>query len=55
MHLDSLTNPDGINPFRQSHYILINMAIGGDNGGNPQRTRFPKKYEIDYIRVYRRE
>lgn len=53
--LDSLTNPDGINPFRQPHYILINMAVGGDNGGNPQYTKFPEKYEIDYIRVYQRE
>lgn len=50
--LDSLNNPDGINPFREPHYILLNLAIGGDNGGNPDSTVFPKKYEIDYVRVY---
>ncbi|MGH2644393.1 MAG: glycoside hydrolase family 16 protein [Chitinophagaceae bacterium] len=53
--LDSLTNPDGINPFRRPHYILINMAVGGDNGGDPQHTKFPAKYEIDYIRIYQKK
>lgn len=53
--LDSLYNPDGSNPFRQPHYILVNMAIGGDNGGDPSETDFPKKYIIDYIRVYQKE
>lgn len=52
--LDSLVNPDGVNPFRQPHYILVNLAIGGDNGGNPANTSFPSKYEIDYIRVYQK-
>ncbi|GAA4311915.1 hypothetical protein GCM10023143_21260 [Compostibacter hankyongensis] len=53
--LDSLYNPDGSNPFMQPHYILVNLAIGGDNGGNPDRTAFPKRYEIDYVRVYQKE
>lgn len=52
--LDSLVNPDGVNPFRQPHYILLNLAIGGDNGGDPSRTRFPKKYEIDYVRIFQK-
>ena len=25
----------GINPFRQPQYVLLNLAIGGDNGGDP--------------------
>ena len=55
--LDSLTNRDGsgFNPFTQPHYMLLNLAIGGDNGGDPSRTPFPKKFEIDYVRVYQRE
>ncbi|MFD2035204.1 family 16 glycosylhydrolase [Belliella marina] len=48
----SLTlNPDGFNPFHQPHYILLNLAIGG-NGGDPTETAFPKTYEVDYVRVY---
>ena len=42
------------NPFRQPHYILIGMAIGGDNGGDPSKTEFPARYEIDYVRVYQK-
>ena len=42
------------NPFRQPHYILIGMAIGGDNGGDPSKSEFPARYEIDYVRVYQK-
>ncbi|MEM0983587.1 MAG: glycoside hydrolase family 16 protein [Planctomycetota bacterium] len=48
-------NPDGTNPFREPHHMLINLAIGGNNGGDPSETVFPVRYEIDYIRVYQRE
>ena len=53
--LDSLENRDGsgFNPFRQPHYMLVNLAIGGDNGGDPSGTAFPQRLEVDYIRVYR--
>jgi beta-glucanase (GH16 family) len=30
--LSKLNNPDGSNPFQQPHYLLLNLAIGGDNG-----------------------
>lgn len=53
--LDSLYNPDGSNPFMQPHYILLNMAVGGDNGGSPTPTKFPRKYEIDYVRIYQKK
>lgn len=39
-------------PFREPHYIIVNLAIGGTNGGDPSETEFPGRYEIDYIRVY---
>lgn len=41
------------NPFHQPHYILLNLAIGGNNGGIPDDNAFPLKYEIDYVRVYK--
>lgn len=52
--LDSLANRDGngFNPFKQPEYMLLNLAIGGTNGGDPSETVFPKKFEVDYIRVY---
>ncbi len=52
--LDSLENRDGsgFNPFRQPHYMLVNLAIGGDNGGDPAGTEFPQKLEVDYVRVF---
>lgn len=40
------------NPFHQPHYFLLNLAIGGINGGEPEPEAFPMKYEIDYVRVY---
>jgi beta-glucanase (GH16 family) len=53
--LDSLVNKDGsgFNPFRQPHYMLLNLAIGGDNGGDPSATIFPQRMEVDYVRVYK--
>ena len=40
------------NPFRQPHYLLLNLAIGGHNGGEPDPAAFPMRYEIDYVRLY---
>ncbi len=52
--VDSLENKDGtgFNPFKEPHYMLINLAVGGINGGDPEKTTFPRKLEVDYIRVY---
>ena len=43
------------NPFKQPHYLLLNLAIGGNNGGEPDVDAFPMKYEIDYVRVYQKK
>lgn len=50
--LTDATNPDGTCPFKQPHYLLVNLAVGGQNGGDFSQTAFPTRYEIDYIRVY---
>ncbi|KAA6300377.1 MAG: hypothetical protein EZS26_003484, partial [Candidatus Ordinivivax streblomastigis] len=42
------------NPFHQPHYILLNLAIGGNNGGTPDVSAFPLSYVIDYVRVYQK-
>ncbi|UZR98411.1 glycoside hydrolase family 16 protein [Chondrinema litorale] len=47
-------NGDGYNPFHQPHYLLLNLAIGS-NGGDPSESTFPRKYWVDYVRVYAKE
>jgi beta-glucanase (GH16 family) len=51
-NLNDMLNPDGGSPFRQPHYMLINLAIGGTAGGDPSGTEFPARYEVDYVRVF---
>ena len=43
------------NPFRAPQTILLNLAIGGQNGGDPSATQFPALFEVDYVRVYQKE
>jgi beta-glucanase (GH16 family) len=52
--LTKTVNQDGsgTNPLRQPHYLLVNLAIGGTQGGDPSATAFPARLEVDYIRVY---
>lgn len=45
-------NPDGFLPYRQPHYMLLNLALGGINGGPLEGTEFPAKFEVDWVRVY---
>jgi beta-glucanase (GH16 family) len=52
--LATMLNPDGTSPFQQKAYMLVNLALGGMNGGDPSGTVFPQRYEVDYIRVYQR-
>jgi beta-glucanase (GH16 family) len=54
--LSALVNKDGSNfePFKQPEYLLLNLAIGGQNGGDPAVTPFPRRFEVDYVRVYQK-
>ncbi|MBO0935642.1 glycoside hydrolase family 16 protein [Fibrella sp. HMF5335] len=49
------TDGSGFNPFRQPHYILLDLAVGGDQGGDPSATVFPGRFEVDYVRVYQKQ
>ena len=49
--LNQTLNPDQTNPFLQPQYLLLNLAIGS-NGGDPANTKFPIRYEVDYVRYY---
>ncbi len=54
IYLSETFNPDGFNPFHQPHYLLLNLAIGG-NGGDPTTSDFPSEYQVDFIRVYQKK
>jgi beta-glucanase (GH16 family) len=48
------------NPYRYStdgfgHYLWLNLAIGGNNGGTIDNSLFPAEYLIDYVRVYQKD
>ena len=53
-HFDLATadQSDRGNPFHGPEYIILNQAIGGDNGGDPSQTTFPVRFEVDWVRVY---
>jgi beta-glucanase (GH16 family) len=53
--LSRTVNLDGppINPFHAPHRVRLNLAIGS-NGGDPSGTAFPKRYQIDYVRIYQK-
>lgn len=57
----SMTQPvngrigQGINPFTRPQYILLNLALGGRNGGDIDDSAMPLRYEIGYVRVYQRQ
>ena len=42
----------GQNPFKQSHNLLLNLALGGSQGGSVDNLAFPTRYLVDYVRVY---
>ncbi len=40
-------------PFNHAHFLLINLAVGGNWPGNPDNsTVFPQQLVVDYVRVF---
>ena len=54
--LDRANQPDGSNPFRQPHYLKLNLALGTEKnwGGALDPAILPQTFEVDYVRVYQR-
>jgi len=48
-------DPAHVNPFQHPQYLILNLAIGGQNGGDPSKTKFPARYEVDYVRGYQKK
>lgn len=46
----------GMESFQKPHFILVNLAVGGNWPGDPnEATIFPQRYYIDWIRVFRKK
>ncbi len=45
----------GTNPFHGPQYIILNLSVGGTEGGDPSKTEFPARFEIDYVRVSQKQ
>ena len=42
------------NPFHQPFYLLVNLALGGDCGGDVTAIEFPVRMYVDFVRVYQK-
>jgi beta-glucanase (GH16 family) len=50
----SLAENDGQNPFHKPHYLILNLALGGDWGGPIDDSIFPQRMTVDYVRIYQK-
>ena len=41
-------------PFDTPQFLILNIAVGGDFGGDVDDTIFPVRMEIDHVRVYQK-
>ena len=43
-------------PFNNPHYVILNLAIGGNWGGAKgiDNSVFPMEMEVDFIRVFKK-
>lgn len=42
-------------PFDKPYYLILNLAIGGNWGGDIDEAIFPNDFEIDYVRIYKKK
>jgi beta-glucanase (GH16 family) len=47
-------SPDGTMPFRKPHFLLLNLALGGQWGGPVKDAVLPARFEVDYVRYYQK-
>lgn len=54
MTIDRPENPTNDNwPFSKEYFFILNVAVGGNLGGEVNDTIFPAQMEVDYVRVYK--
>ncbi|HEX7979056.1 MAG TPA: glycoside hydrolase family 16 protein [Gemmatimonadaceae bacterium] len=47
--------PSPENPFHEPAYLLLNLAMGGQHGGDPAKSELPLRYEVDWVRVWQKQ
>lgn len=47
--------PNGENPFRKPHFLLLNLALGGYGNKVDERSVFPMEMKVDYVRYYQKQ
>ena len=54
LEIESITYPDGRNPFRKPAHLIINLATGGPQTMTeaPEASAYPCTMEVDYVRYY---
>ncbi len=57
LDLNTVTYPDGRNPFRTPGHLILNTATGGTRtwAENADPSQYPCVFEIDYVRYYRKD
>src|SRR6476661_887836 len=51
----SNATPQPENPFHEAAYLLINLAMGGQHGGDPAKSELLLRYEVDWVRVWQKK
>ena len=41
-------------PFDKPYFLILNLAIGGNWGGDIDDTIFPSEMLVDYVRIYQK-
>ena len=42
-------------PFDKPYYMILNLAIGGNWGGEIDESIFPSDFQVDYVRIYKQK
>lgn len=42
-------------PFDKPYYLILNLAVGGNWGGEIDPNIFPNEMQIDYVRIYKKK
>lgn len=54
-HMMNIT-PDTMDEFRTPHFLILNLAVGGNWPGSPDAsTVFPQEMLIDYVRIFQKK
>ncbi|UDF05477.1 family 16 glycosylhydrolase [Asticcacaulis sp. AND118] len=53
-HSYAKSDKPGAWPFDRPQYLLLNLAVGGNMAGEVDDSIFPRTFEVDYVRVWKK-